>query len=200
MQQPWAWALVHGNADVLNLNQPIPDKYFQGRLCAARCYMNTRPNVMDMRTYVAGALCSYCGGSGVEPLRVFIHAGTKPAPIETILGIRDQLGLSPFRAMMFHSRKESVRAGIGFGALVATATIHPGHQSQTKQCKGKQWVEKMDGGYWRDAKCSQWAHGQPKKWHYPVTDVTPIDPVPCRGRTGLWTPNKDALNQKRNQQ
>lgn len=35
--------------------------------------------------------------------------------------------------------------------------------------------------------CAPW--GEPGVYHWQLTDITPLpDPVPCKGRLGLWTP------------
>jgi hypothetical protein len=46
-------------------------------------------------------------------------------------------------------------------------------------------------GYHRGDRCSVWA--EPGCWHWTLEQVTPIEPVPCRGQRGLWTPSAETL-------
>jgi hypothetical protein len=46
-------------------------------------------------------------------------------------------------------------------------------------------VARMTGAH-RGDRCSVWAESG--VWHWQLEEVTAIEPVPCRGQRGLWTP------------
>lgn len=37
--------------------------------------------------------------------------------------------------------------------------------------------------------------GMPDHWHLCLSNVVPVDPIPCRGALGLWTPELPVLEQ-----
>jgi hypothetical protein len=67
------------------------------------------------------------------------------------------------------------------GMIVATANLIDAHHAY--DCIE---VTVPPGGQWTHRHCSPWADGG--CWHIVLDDVAPLDdPIPCRGRLGLWT-------------
>ena len=50
-----------------------------------------------------------------------------------------------------------------------------------------------DSDHGRIHRCSSWA--QPDQWHLQLAAPRPFpEPIPCKGRLGLWAPTQDVLD------
>lgn len=62
-----------------------------------------------------------------------------------------------------------------YGAIVAVATVTGFHWSDDGQC------------------CGPW--GFENTYHWTLTDVTALDPIPCKGRLQFWEPSPAVIRQ-----
>lgn len=98
-------------------------------------------------------------GPKVQPSRLYLHSG-----VRWDLEAAERLGIT-----------ETARASIPTSAIVAVAVIGG-------VCRASLY---SDAGLL--CECGEWA--EPGKKHWQLTDVTVLaEPVPCRGKQGLWTP------------
>jgi hypothetical protein len=75
---------------------------------------------------------------------------------------------------------------IDFGAVVAVASLGGCHFGDSE--KGCDSEREVDG--WRRPRCSGWA--QAGQYHWELTGIRPLaEPVPCRGKLGLWRLPRD---------
>ena len=74
---------------------------------------------------------------------------------------------------------------LALGAVVAVARITGCHLHDMDKHCGEYAVEACAG-----LLCSPWA--QLEQWHWQLADVRPLaEPVPCKGKLGLWTVPED---------
>lgn len=81
------------------------------------------------------------------------------------------------------SRQPPGRRSGHFGAILGVVDlidVHPAIRTDDGCCQP--WGDTLTSGY-----------GQPGVMHLVLTNARPIDPIPCRGRLGLWTPPPDLL-------
>lgn len=124
VQQPWAWAIVHGGKDVENRTQAWsyrgPLAIHAGKRLSERgC--NVIPSIIDA---------------------------------EAVPGVMDAY----------------TRAELVYGAIIGTVElveVHPAHEGCCE---------------------SWWGEQGPRHHHLVLADPRPLEPIPCRGALGLWTP------------
>lgn len=181
LKQPWPWALCHAGMDVLNMRRE-----FTG-------VIGERIGIHAGKQWDGSAIC---------------WPATAPDPYET-----DINGNGTTRGVM------GIAGGANqfqpFGAVVAVAII-------TGQHRCRIWFDSLGVGFYacdttrseaigarhllnhnRDLEltCSPWAippvnAGYPHKpmWHWEIADVRPLtEPVPAKGRRGLWIPDAELV-------
>lgn len=153
VQQPWAWAIVHGGKTIENRTQAWK---YRGPLAIH-----------------AGARLSQRG------------AELLPDLLAETQGSADLLW-------------EYCRAGLTYGAIIGVVQLVDVHRAQpavtyrgevigTPACCDSPWAEQ-----------SYEEHGGRTRRdivHLVLEDAKPIEPIPCIGRLGLWTPTADVLDQ-----
>jgi hypothetical protein len=103
-----------------------------------------------------------------------IHAGLSVARWPEAGEIEPgSIGRAALAAASAADRENALTAG-AFVAVARLVDCHPGG---------------------RGDRCGVWA--EPAAWHWVLTEVTAIEPVPCRGQRGLWTPAEDVAEQLR---
>lgn len=139
MQQPWAWAIVHGGKDVENRSRNLAGSY-------------------------RGPVAIHAG------LREDLSALDDPVLWRALFPDGEPRPLADPKPL------DTLGAFLGVVDLVA---VH--HES--------------DHG--PGAPCSRW--GQRDVWHLQVGNPRPVEPIPAKGRLGLWTPEPALLAQIREQ-
>jgi len=136
VQQPWAWAIVHGGKDVENRTQ---------------AWAHRGPLAIHARARISER--------GLRDVDWLLAPGT----------------VAP-------ERDELVR-----GAIIGTVYLAGAHVAQTGCCDSA-WAE-----------TSYDEHGGRTRRdvvHLELANPRPLaEPVPCKGRLGLWTPPADVLDQ-----
>lgn len=95
-------------------------------------------------------------------------------------------GLAPFEQDNMASRAHRAAHGseiptqLTFGAIIGIARLWAVHQA-------------TPGDLCCPRGSTNW--GEPDVWHLCLTDPRPVDPIPCRGQLGLWTPPVGVLEQ-----
>lgn len=144
VQQPWAWAIIHGGKDVENRTQAWT---YRGPLA--------------------------------------IHAGNRISDrgiqtVPSIIGAESLLlGADLAREVML--AESQVR-----GAIIGLVDLVDVHDAAVGCCES----------WW--AELSYAEHGGKTRRdivHLVLEDPRPIEPIPCRGRLGLWTPQPEVLDQ-----
>ncbi|WGX98756.1 ASCH domain-containing protein [Nocardioides sp. L-11A] len=141
VQQPWAWAIVHGGKTVENRTQAWK---YRGPLA--------------------------------------IHAGFRLSERGCEL-LPDLLGATQGADDLLW---EYMRAELVYGAIIGTVQLVDAHLAQPDCCDSP-WAEQ-----------SYDEHGGRTRRdivHLVLDDAQPIDPIPCRGRLGLWAPPTEVLVQ-----
>lgn len=147
VQQPWAWAIVHGGKTVENRTQAWK---YRGPLA--------------------------------------IHAGQRDSA-RGWQQIGDLLG-GPIGAAAERARSGATT----YGAIIGVVQLVDVHRAATNlgdltPCCDSEWAEQEyeehGGATRRDVV------------HLVLEDPRPVDPIPCTGRLGLWTPTQDILEQLR---
>ena len=162
IRQPYAWAIIHGGKNVEN---------------------RTRNIVGDFKGLVA------------------IHAAQKPTEI-CELPDRDHPLWPPLVSAhkAYPENREIDFERFAYGAVIGVAEIVGSHMTgDTLVCRRTQG-RAMFGKLYTEAPskirlverdvgpCSPWADMTPGMWHIELANPIALpEPVPCRGRLGLWT-------------
>lgn len=142
----------------------------------------------------------HCVRDGAEPLRVMIHAGkqwddsaigwpaTAPDPYET-----DINGNGTTRGVM--GMVDGAYQFQPFGAVVAVATITGQRQADSKGFSHYEENPTLSHvSEWLPMARSTWEINKPYMWHWELADVRPLpEPVPAKGRQGLWIPDAELV-------
>ncbi|GAA4075654.1 ASCH domain-containing protein [Nocardioides kongjuensis] len=155
VQQPWAWAIVHGGKTIENRTQAWK---YRGPLAIH-----------------AGARLSQRGCDVVPE----ILAETRGCQVGDYLGEELTYGaiIGVARLVDVHLAESAIDAE--WGSSVIRSVV----------CCDSPWAEQSyieHGG-----------RGRRDVVHLVLEDPRPIDPIPCKGRLGLWTPDQDVLDQLR---
>lgn len=183
VRQPWASLIVAGLKDVENRSWPVPKTLWT---------RNLRPS------WPNGDLVDY---DSPLPFRLAIHAGARHDGNEFRRALLRATVLTgegePDNTMQWiHGWWANRDAVGGYGALIGTVLVTGCHHAD--DCR---WYERAvhDDGH-RSARlegvhhCSPWA--EPNVYHWTLADPVALDePIPMRGRQGLWTVPGDALVQ-----
>ena len=163
LSQPWPWALCHAGMDVLNMKRE-----FTG-VIGERIGIHAGKQWDDNTTLWAGAYDV-----------PFVHTG-----------MTDDDGNTVSEDPFVMGRGDNGRwKRQPFSAVVAVATITGSHEDF--RCE---FVS--DSG-----KCSAWAmsgtvtddNDYKPMWHWELADVRPLtEPVPAKGRQGLWIPDAEIV-------
>lgn len=170
VQQPWAWAIVHGGKNIENRTQMWK---YRGPLAIH-----------------AGQRWSDRGGH--SPLVAAACARSWPVPpaadrLEEVAAGIARHGLEP---TLYPNSIALAGAIIGVARLVDVHRAEPEALVDgvgTPACCDSPWAEQ-----------SYEEHGGRTRRdvvHLVLEDPRPVDPIPCTGRLGLWTPTQDILEQ-----
>lgn len=177
IRQPYADLIMAGVKDVENRTWRVPSTLPQWQHCF-ECGTRWR----DARWE---DVCLHCGDpdasvpDGPFPFRVWIHAGRE---------IAEGAGPETWPVYPVNWHKHPLPKVYALGSLLGSVAVTGCHHAD--ECRD---VEGSLGYRWRETWCSPWA--EPDVWHWTLEDPRPLDePVPMRGRQGLWTlPNDIAV-------
>lgn len=200
VRQPWASLIVAGLKPVENRTWPVPStlpQWYRCRLCGER----RPPGWIADNGLCPRSSTSVCfgPGDGLCPFRLAIHAGARHDGNEFRRALLRATVLTgegePDNTMQWIRGWWANRDAIGgYGALIGAVLVTGCHHGD--DCR---WYERAvhDDGR-RSARlegvhhCSPWA--EPDTYHWTLTDPVELDePIPMRGRQGLWTVPDDAL-------
>lgn len=153
VQQPWAWAIIHGGKDIENRTQ----------------------------------LWKYRG-----PLAIHAGARLSERGCELVPDLLDQADQPDLLAQ--YAATELV-----YGAIIGTVQLVDVHPAQGYWTRDNEWrLGCCDDTPWAETGYTE--HGGRQRrdiTHLVLEDPRPVDPIPCKGRLGLWTPDQDILEQLR---
>lgn len=222
LRQPWPAAIVLHGKRVENRTWPVPVKHLMHPCpdCgispgwtdrSVRKRNEARTLGMDRASSLLTA-CEKCGGrnsddetvvqpgTGNLPFRVMIHSGLKVLDVDEILA--DPMlskFMSPAAALFAQSpdRQFLADGNMPVGAVVAVVTVTGSHKSG-------RYVDPVDAppdcittGCAKGETPNPWAHKDidgKTMHHWMLTDVIPLnEPVPAKGKQGLWEPSRDVI-------
>jgi hypothetical protein len=166
VQQPWAWAIIHGGKDVENRTQAWS---YRGPLAihaGARWSERGAHSTLVSRAVAeqASRECEHFTGNPIPPLAI-----SYMAEIVADQGLPDDPDL------------------FGKGALIGLVDLvdvhHQVGSGDRNDCCESPWAE-------------TWYHGRGSLVHIELANPRPLESaIPCVGRLGLWTPATETLEQ-----
>lgn len=186
LRQPWASLIVTGAKDVENRTWPVPSTVT--RVCLGS---HDRPQRGDDFPADDPEPCM-CGPA---PFPLVIHAAKTDTDNDPTIS-----------SMAWHALGEVIGgAAPPRGVLLGYVTVTGCHHAD--ECADFDYVTlggcvDIDGGWWHKPTedrpchtaryCSRWA--EPNTYHWTLTNPVALDePIPMRGRQGLWNLPDDAL-------
>lgn len=148
VQQPWAWAIIHGGKDIENRTQ----------------------------------LWSYRG-----PLAIHAGARLSERGCDLIPDLLDQT--RPELLAPYADEQLTMGAIIGTVQLV---DVHPAEPEIPSDSGSGLWAAACCDSPWAEQSYEE-HDGRTRRdiTHLVLEDPRPVDPIPCKGRLGLWTPTVD---------
>ena len=207
LKQPWPWAIVHAGKDVENRTWPVPPKLLKKRCRILAC--------LERRLFHESRNdCERCSDTGIERLRVMIHAGKQwdknagPIAAKTFGNMKGSAWIGPGNVSVYYGDDGVVGSvwnnGLiehswtdpqPFSAVVAVAIITGQRQADSKGFSHYEENPTLSHVWeWLPMPTSPWEINEPHIWHWDLADVRPLtEPVPAKGRPGLWIPDTELI-------
>ena len=180
IRQPWADLIMAGIKDVENRTWPVPSTLPHYWRCSDGD-VRLAPSVLrnDERP-------ECCEPDGPFPFRLWVHAGQQIDPHSDIKGWRalgEAWDMGPINTQ-YHARQRA-------GHLLGSVEVRGCHRADT--CARVPTIKEDPRPVVTLRQCSPWAERD--VWHWtlraPYADLP--EPIPLRGRQGLWTLPGDVL-------
>lgn len=186
VRQPWAdlsldGARLEGGKHVENRTWPVPSTLPQW------CTVQTNHNVTG-RHHLGECTHNGAGrGAGPFPFRLWIHSSRRPEPAS-------------------HPAWTSwamLAGGDERGAILGARTVMSCHHADACREHRGQFDQIVPEVVERIDYCTEWS--DPDAWHWvydpdPASIIILDQPIPARGRLGLWTPPDDIVADLRRQE
>ncbi|WP_426243725.1 hypothetical protein [Nocardioides sp. LHG3406-4] len=158
VQQPWAWAIVHGGKDVENRTRNLAGGY-RGPVAIHAGLTVSREGIDHDLLRPEWAM-----GRG------YVH-------------VEDRLAEISYSVSRKRDAANRLAALMPLGAVTGVVDLVDVHL-ETPRCCESEWAERVT------------RYDDNPIHHLVVENPRPLaDPIPCRGRLGLWTPSRDVLAQ-----